>query len=78
MTAKRAYDALSIAQKKEDELHLVLTESHLPDMDKYELLEKMKAVSKVPVVSKFSVSKTHSCYYFALTRKHFIHGVRPL
>lgn len=58
MTAKRAYDALSIAQKKEDELHLVLTEAHLPDMDKYELLEKMKAVSKVPVVSKFSVSKT--------------------
>ncbi|PQM36792.1 two-component response regulator ARR1 [Prunus yedoensis var. nudiflora] len=50
MTAKRAYDALSIAQKKEDELHLVLTEAHLPDMDKYELLEKMKAVSKVPVV----------------------------
>ncbi|KAM1486314.1 hypothetical protein ACFX2I_000527 [Malus domestica] len=50
LTAKRACDALSIAQKKESELHLVLTEVHLPDMDKYELLERMRAVSKLPVV----------------------------
>ncbi|XP_048426102.1 two-component response regulator ARR2-like [Pyrus x bretschneideri] len=50
LTAKRACDALSIAQKKENELHLLLTEVHLPDMDKYELLERMRAVSKLPVV----------------------------
>ncbi|XP_009340629.2 putative two-component response regulator-like APRR8 [Pyrus x bretschneideri] len=58
LTEKRACDALSVAQKKEDELHLVLTEVHLPDMDKYELLEKLRAVSKLPVVSKSSLSKT--------------------
>ncbi|CAN6704289.1 unnamed protein product [Malus baccata var. baccata] len=32
-----------VLTKKEDELHLVLTEVHLPDMDKYVLLEKLSS-----------------------------------
>ena len=51
MTAKRASDALAIA-REEDDLQLVLAEAHLPDMDKYEFLERMGEMSKLPVVSK--------------------------
>jgi PleD family two-component response regulator len=53
VTAKRASDALSIVREKEDDLNLVLTEAHLPDMDKYEFLERMGEISKLPVVSKY-------------------------
>lgn len=52
MTANKAVDALRIASEKEDDLDLVLTEVRLPDMNKYELLEKMTQVSKLPIVSK--------------------------
>uniref|UniRef100_A0A2N9JAU0 Response regulatory domain-containing protein n=1 Tax=Fagus sylvatica TaxID=28930 RepID=A0A2N9JAU0_FAGSY len=51
VTAKRASDALSIVREKEDDLNLVLTEAHLPDMDKYEFLERMGEISKLPVVT---------------------------
>ncbi|XP_031254734.1 two-component response regulator ARR14-like isoform X1 [Pistacia vera] len=50
ITAKRGTDALSIAREREDELDLVLAETHLPDMDKYELLETMGEMSTFPVV----------------------------
>uniref|UniRef100_A0A7N2MD57 Two-component response regulator n=2 Tax=Quercus lobata TaxID=97700 RepID=A0A7N2MD57_QUELO len=49
VTAKRASDALAIAWE-EDDLQLVLAEAHLPDMDKYEFLERMGEMSKLPVV----------------------------
>lgn len=58
MTAKRGSEALYIAQEKEDDIHVVLTGVHLPDMNKYELLEKMRTVSNLPVVSKLLLSKT--------------------
>ncbi|KAF5733001.1 two-component response regulator ARR14-like [Tripterygium wilfordii] len=35
ITAKRAADALCIVRAKENELDLILTESKLPDMDKW-------------------------------------------
>ncbi|XP_059456679.1 two-component response regulator ARR14-like [Corylus avellana] len=50
LIAKRATVALSIVREKEDDLHLVLAEAHLPDMDKYEFLERMGEMSKLPVV----------------------------
>ncbi|KAM5555083.1 two-component response regulator ORR26-like [Rosa sericea] len=50
LTAKGASEALDIAQKKEADLDVVLTEAHLPNMNKFELLEKMTAVSNLPVV----------------------------
>ncbi|XP_043805610.1 two-component response regulator ARR14 [Manihot esculenta] len=50
MTATRATDALSILQERQHELDLVLTEVHLPDMDKYELLETMGEISCLPIV----------------------------
>lgn len=52
MTATTAADAFSIIQEKEDELKLVLAEVHLPDMNRYEFIEKMTQVSKLPLVSK--------------------------
>ncbi|GAV92001.1 Response_reg domain-containing protein/Myb_DNA-binding domain-containing protein, partial [Cephalotus follicularis] len=50
MTAKRAKDALCIIRDREDEIDLVLTESHLPDMDTYKLLETIGEVSSLPVI----------------------------
>ncbi|XP_044492959.1 two-component response regulator ARR2-like isoform X2 [Mangifera indica] len=50
-TAKRATDGLCIIREREGELNLVLAEAHLPDMDKYELLETVGEMSKLPVVS---------------------------
>ncbi|EEF50457.1 sensor histidine kinase, putative [Ricinus communis] len=50
ITAKRATDALHILRERQYELDLILTEVHLPDMDKYELLETMAEVSCLPIV----------------------------
>ena len=52
VTAKQGSDALAIAREKDD-LQLVVTEAHLPDMDKYEFLERMQEMSKLPVISKY-------------------------
>ncbi|XVF73291.1 hypothetical protein PTKIN_Ptkin12aG0189800 [Pterospermum kingtungense] len=48
--AKRAADASCIIRDREYEIVLILAEGYLPGMDKYELLETMKKMSKVPVV----------------------------
>ncbi|XVF22635.1 hypothetical protein REPUB_Repub12eG0188100 [Reevesia pubescens] len=50
MTAKRATDAFCIIRDREFEIDLILAEGCLPDMDKYELLETMRKMSKLPVV----------------------------
>ncbi|XP_022156118.1 two-component response regulator ORR26-like [Momordica charantia] len=50
VTANCAIGALNIAQEREEDLHLILTELHLPDMGRYELLEKMNQTSKLPIV----------------------------
>ncbi|KAL5859810.1 hypothetical protein ACOSQ4_001106 [Xanthoceras sorbifolium] len=50
MTAKRASDALCIIREREDEVGVVLSEAYLPDMNKYELLETVGKMSKLPVV----------------------------
>lgn len=52
MTAKRGTDALCIIRERENEVEVVLSEAYLPDMNKYELLERVKGMSKLPVVSK--------------------------
>ena len=52
MTAKRASDALCIIREREDEVDLVLSDACLPDMTRYELLERVGRMSKLPVVSK--------------------------
>ncbi|CAI0425228.1 unnamed protein product [Linum tenue] len=51
-TAKLAKEALHILQNqgKQGEIDLVLTELHLPDMGKYELLETIREISSLPVV----------------------------
>ncbi|KAK4849489.1 hypothetical protein QYF36_025390 [Acer negundo] len=50
MTAKRASDALCIIREREDEVDLVLSDACLPDMTRYELLERVGRISKLPVV----------------------------
>ncbi|XP_048321685.2 two-component response regulator ARR14 isoform X2 [Ziziphus jujuba] len=50
LTATTAADAFSIIKEKEDELKLILAEVHLPDMNRYEFIEKVTQVSKLPLV----------------------------
>ncbi|KAJ6710053.1 TWO-COMPONENT RESPONSE REGULATOR-LIKE APRR8-RELATED [Salix koriyanagi] len=49
-TATRATDALHILREKEDEINLILTETHLPDMDQYKILETVRVMSSLPIV----------------------------
>ncbi|KEH18975.1 putative response regulator and transcription factor RR-A-type family [Medicago truncatula] len=48
MTASLASDALSIICEKKNEVNLVLVEVQLPDMEIYELIEKMGESSNLP------------------------------
>ncbi|GKV13033.1 hypothetical protein SLEP1_g24110 [Rubroshorea leprosula] len=50
LTTRLAYDAFCIIKDKENEIDLVLAEGSLPDMDKYEFLETIGEISKLPVV----------------------------
>lgn len=52
LTTKRAADAFCIIRERVDELDIILAETHLPDMDKYELLETVREMSKLPVIRK--------------------------
>ncbi|KAI4356875.1 hypothetical protein L6164_000860 [Bauhinia variegata] len=52
VTAKKGADALNIVQQKGNELHLVLMEAHLPDMEINELIQKIKRISTLPFSSK--------------------------
>ncbi|CAL1379383.1 unnamed protein product [Linum trigynum] len=67
-TAKLAKEALHILQNqgKQGEIDLVLTELHLPDMGKYELLETIREISSLPVVvlsSDSSVNVMLGCLF---------------
>lgn len=53
MTATLASEALSIIRDKKNEVNLVLVEAQLPDMEIYDLTEKMREISDVPSFSKF-------------------------
>ncbi|XP_004510876.1 putative two-component response regulator-like APRR4 isoform X2 [Cicer arietinum] len=48
MTATLASEALSIIRDKKNEVNLVLVEAQLPDMEIYDLTEKMREISDVP------------------------------
>ncbi|XP_039166853.1 two-component response regulator ARR14-like [Eucalyptus grandis] len=50
LTAKSTGDALSIIQERQDSLDLILTEIHLPDADKFEVLDKLGRASNLPVI----------------------------
>ncbi|KAL3743454.1 hypothetical protein ACJRO7_018706 [Eucalyptus globulus] len=50
VTAKSTGDALSIIQERQDNLDLILTEIHLPDADKFEVLEKLGRASNLLVI----------------------------
>ncbi|KAJ7951061.1 Two-component response regulator [Quillaja saponaria] len=60
LTATGASDALSIAQEKRNELHFVLMEMHLPDMERYEFIEKMEQKSKLPFIIMTADSRGQS------------------
>ncbi|XP_023515036.1 two-component response regulator ORR21-like isoform X3 [Cucurbita pepo subsp. pepo] len=52
VTAKCAIDALRIVKERKNDIHLILTDTHLPDMGRYELLEKiMEQTSTLPIVA---------------------------
>ncbi|KAF8032524.1 hypothetical protein BT93_D1434 [Corymbia citriodora subsp. variegata] len=50
LTAKSIGDALSVIQERQDNVDLILTEIHLPDADKFEVLEKLGRSSNLPVI----------------------------
>lgn len=80
MTAKRATEAFCIIQERQYEIDLILAEGCLPDMDKYELLETMRKISKLPVVRKqlppvlFSDHSSSIIKYFQ-TLNFFANGI---
>jgi CheY-like chemotaxis protein len=51
-TATLASEALSVIGEKKNEINIVLVEAQLPDMEVYELIDKMKS-SSIPCFSKF-------------------------
>ncbi|XP_022964475.1 two-component response regulator ARR2-like isoform X2 [Cucurbita moschata] len=52
VTAKCAIDALRIVKERKNDIHLILIDTHLPDMGRYELLEKiMEQTSTLPIVA---------------------------
>jgi CheY-like chemotaxis protein len=51
-TATLASEALSVIGEKKNEINIVLVEAQLPDMEVYELIDKMKS-SSIPSFSKF-------------------------
>ncbi|KAJ7007583.1 response regulator 2,ARR-B [Populus alba x Populus x berolinensis] len=55
-TATRATDALHILWEKEDEINLIMIETHLPDMDQYEIIGTVRAMSSLPIVADNNVS----------------------
>lgn len=55
VSANCGIDALEMVRDGENDVHLVLTELHLPDMGTYEFLEKLimdQKTLKLPIVSK--------------------------
>nr|POF08929.1 two-component response regulator arr2 [Quercus suber] len=76
VTAKQGSDALAIAREKDD-LQLVLTEAHLPDMDKYEFLERMREMSKLPVII-MSADDSEKAMLGSLFKGAVLHLVKPI
>ncbi|XP_075669272.1 two-component response regulator ORR23-like isoform X1 [Castanea sativa] len=76
VTAKQGSDALAIARDKDD-LQLVLTEAHLPDMDKYEFLERMQEVSKLPVIF-MSADDSEKAMLGSLFKGAVLYLVKPI
>jgi CheY-like chemotaxis protein len=52
VNATLASEALSVIGEKKNEINIVLVEAQLPDMEVYELIDKMKS-SSIPSFSKF-------------------------
>ncbi|KAJ8748938.1 hypothetical protein K2173_013375 [Erythroxylum novogranatense] len=77
VTAKRAKDAFSILLERGDELDLILTEVNLPDMDKFELLEKFFEMSSLPVVA-FSADDGEGAMLGSLFKGAVLYLVKPI
>ncbi|XP_022769503.1 two-component response regulator ARR2-like [Durio zibethinus] len=77
MTAKRATDAFCIIRDGEYKIDLVLAEGCLPDMDKYELLETIKKMSKLPVVL-MSVDYNGNAMLGCLFKGAMLYLVKPI
>ncbi|KAL6322555.1 hypothetical protein AAG906_009864 [Vitis piasezkii] len=51
VTVERVTDALAMILERKDEVDLVMTELHMPDMDGLQLLDEIQKTSKLPVVN---------------------------
>ncbi|XP_061962007.1 two-component response regulator ARR14-like isoform X1 [Populus nigra] len=76
-TATRATDALHILREKEDEINLILTETHLPDMDQHEILETLGELSSLPVVV-FSADNNESAMIGCLYKGAALYLMKPI
>ncbi|KAK6260765.1 hypothetical protein SCA6_015239 [Theobroma cacao] len=77
MTAKRATEAFCIIQERQYEIDLILAEGCLPDMDKYELLETMRKISKLPVVL-MSIDSNGKAVLGSLFKGAVLYLVKPI
>ncbi|XP_008460204.2 two-component response regulator ARR10-like [Cucumis melo] len=79
--ANCAIDALRMVRERENEIHLVLTELHLPDMGSYEFLEKLvmdqKTLKKLPIVI-MSDDDNEIAKLGCLFKGAMLHLVKPL
>ncbi|XWS35728.1 hypothetical protein CRYUN_Cryun20dG0021200 [Craigia yunnanensis] len=77
MTARRATDAFCIIRDRKYEIDLILAEGCLPDMDKYELLETIREMSKLPVVL-MSVDYNGNAMLGGLFKGAVLYLVKPI
>ncbi|CAK7347996.1 unnamed protein product [Dovyalis caffra] len=76
-TATRATDALRTLREKEDEINLILTETHLPDMNQYEILETVGQMSSLPIVV-FSADNNESAMLGCLYKGAALYLTKPI
>lgn len=60
MATTRAEDLPLIINNKDKKIDLVLADFHLIEMNKYELLEKIRLICEIPVVGKQNVPLIHA------------------
>ncbi|KAL9396851.1 hypothetical protein Peur_011104 [Populus x canadensis] len=77
-TATRATDALHILREKEDEINLILIETHLPDMDQYEIIETVRAMSSSLPIVVFSADNNLSAMLGWLYKGAALYLMKPI
>ncbi|KAF8032525.1 hypothetical protein BT93_D1435 [Corymbia citriodora subsp. variegata] len=77
LTAESVGNALSIIRERRANLDLILTEIHLPDADKFEVLEKLGRASNLPFII-MTADNNESTMLGALLRGASLYLLKPI